>query len=60
MEEYCQPFKKVGFAELMLGSLWYKASCRNGVVRFESVMKLREQLDQLGKMQGIKQDEKGI
>ena len=32
---------------------------RNGVVKFESVMKLREELDQLGKMKGITQDEKG-
>lgn len=29
-------------------------------MKFESVMKLREQLDQLGKMQGITQDEKGV
>lgn len=33
---------------------------RNGVVKFESVMKLRDHLDQLGKMEGIAQDEKGM
>ena len=33
---------------------------RHGVVRYESVMKLREQLEQLEKMKGITQDEKGI
>jgi hypothetical protein len=32
---------------------------RNGVVKFECVMQLREQLDQLGSMKGITQDEKG-
>lgn len=32
---------------------------RFGVVRFESVMKLREQLELLGKMSGITRDEKG-
>ena len=35
------------------------AHCRNGVVRFESVMRLRSKLDELGKMEGIAQDEKG-
>ncbi len=34
--------------------------CRHGVVRFESVMKLREKLDHLGQMKGITQDEKGL
>ena len=34
-------------------------SPRIGVVRYESVMALREQLDRLGKMKGIAQDEKG-
>ena len=29
-------------------------------MRFESVMRLREKLDELGKMKGIAQDEKGI
>ena len=33
--------------------------CRNGVVKYECVMRLREQLDQLGQMKGITQDEKG-
>ncbi len=32
---------------------------RNGVVRFESVMKLRTALDDLGKMEGITEKEKG-
>ena len=32
---------------------------RYGVVRFEAVMKLREELELLGKMSGITQDEKG-
>lgn len=32
---------------------------RNGAVRYESVMKLREQLDKLGRMKGVAQDEKG-
>ena len=34
--------------------------CRNGVVRYESVMKLRNKLDELGKMEGIKEKEKGM
>ena len=34
-------------------------SPRIGAVRYESVMALREQLDRLGKMKGIAQDEKG-
>ena len=33
--------------------------CRYGVVKFESVMMLREELEQFGKMSGITQDEKG-
>ena len=33
---------------------------RNGAVRFESVMRLRNKLEELGKMTGIAQDEKGI
>ena len=33
--------------------------CRNGVVRFESVMKLRNKLEDLGKLTGINEDEKG-
>ena len=33
---------------------------RNGVVRFESVMQLRNKLEELGKMKGINQDEKGM
>ncbi len=33
---------------------------RNGVVRFESVMKMRNALDELGKMEGITEKEKGI
>ena len=32
---------------------------RNGIVRFESVMQLRNKLEELGKMKGIAQDEKG-
>ena len=32
---------------------------RNGVVRYESVMKLRNKLEELGKMKGVNQDEKG-
>ena len=33
---------------------------RNGVVRHESVMKLRNKLEELGKMKGVNQDEKGL
>ena len=32
---------------------------RNGAVRFESVMRLRSKLEELGKMEGIKTAEKG-
>ena len=32
---------------------------RNGVVRYESVMMLRNKLDELGKKKGVNQDEKG-
>ena len=32
---------------------------RNGVVRYESVMLLRNKLEELGKMKGVNQDEKG-
>ena len=32
---------------------------RNGVVRFESVMKMRNKLGELGKMEGITEKEKG-
>lgn len=32
---------------------------RNGAVRHESVMRLRNKLEQLGKMKGVNQDEKG-
>ena len=32
---------------------------RNGIVRHESVMKLRNKLEELGKMKGVNQDEKG-
>ncbi len=37
----------------------YVVLYRHGVVKFESVMKLREKLDHLGQMKGIPQDEKG-
>ena len=33
--------------------------CRNGAVRFESVMWLRNKLDELGKMEGVNTAEKG-
>ena len=33
---------------------------RNGTVRYESVMMLRNKLEELGKMKGVNQDEKGI
>ncbi len=33
---------------------------RNGVVRFESVMKMRNALDELGKMEGITEKKKGV
>ena len=36
------------------------ADYRIGVVKYECVTKLRERLDQLGKMKGITQDEKGM
>ena len=32
---------------------------RNGIVRYESVMMLRNKLEELGKMKGVNQDEKG-
>jgi len=32
---------------------------RNGVVRYESVMHMRNKLEELGKMKGVNQDEKG-
>ena len=32
---------------------------RNGAVRFESVMRLRNKLDELGKMEGVNTAEKG-
>ena len=32
---------------------------RNGVVRYESVMKLRSKLEELGKMKGVNHDKKG-
>ena len=32
---------------------------RNGAVRFESVMRLRNKLDELGKMEGVSTAEKG-
>ena len=34
--------------------------CRNGAVRFESVMRLRNKLDELGKMEGVSTAEKGM
>ena len=34
-------------------------SHRNAVVRHESVMRLRNKLEELGKMKGVNQDEKG-
>ena len=33
--------------------------CRNGAVRFESVMWLRNKLDKLGKMEGVNTAENG-
>lgn len=35
-------------------------SCRYGAVRYESVMRLRNKLEELGKMKGVNQDEKGL
>ena len=32
---------------------------RNGAVRYESVMRLRNKLDELGKMEGVSTAEKG-
>ena len=34
--------------------------CRNGVVRYESVMELRMKIEELGKMEGILKVEKGV
>ena len=33
--------------------------CRNGVIRSEPIQSLRSQLDKLGEMAGLTQDEKG-
>ena len=40
-------------------SLHYSVPCRNGVVRYESVMRMRKALDQLEKQMGITEREKG-
>ena len=38
----------------------YPSFCsRNGVVRMESVMKMRDKLEKIGMMKGVNQDEKG-
>ena len=34
--------------------------CRNGVVRYESVMRLCMKLNELGKMEGVTTAEKGV
>lgn len=58
MEKYCEPFEEV--SGMFVVTVWNTiVFYRNGVVKYESVMKLRDHLDQLGKMQGITQDEKG-
>ena len=36
-----------------------RSRSRHGAVRYESVMKLRNKLEELGKMKGVNQDEKG-
>ena len=38
----------------------YLFLCRNGAVRYESVMRLRMKLDELGKMEGVTTSEKGV
>ena len=62
MERNSQPTEEVGDSYAGISALSSNSQlyCRNGTVRFESVMRLREQLDRLGKMKGIAQDEKGI
>jgi len=44
----------------MCNKIWTLSKSRNGIVRHESVMKLRNKLEELGKMKGVNQDEKGI
>lgn len=47
-------------AALCATIIWTLSKSRNGIVRHESVMKLRNKLEELGKMKGVNQDEKGI
>ena len=61
MEGNCQPSEKVG--KFNFNYLVYFDACvlyRNGVVRYESVMMMRNKLDELGKMEGIAEKEKGV
>lgn len=49
---------------VLLACFAYSVQClcwlyRNGIVRYESVMSLRNKLDELGKMEGIAHAEKG-
>ena len=46
--------------ELSLMLLYLFISHRHGVARYESVMELRDYLEQLGAMEGANRDEKGI
>ena len=53
------PSEKV--SHCVLGSLLSELCvwCRNGVLRFEPVQQLRHQLDRLGRMTGLTQEERG-
>lgn len=51
----------VGFADsALISTVMVSFSSRNGVVRYESVMKLQNKLEELGKIKGVNQDEKGF
>ena len=47
------------FKVFIHGSRILVSDPRNGTVRYESVMHLRNKLEELGKMKGVNQDEKG-
>jgi len=50
----------VGNICTVCNKIWILSNTRNGIVRHESVMKLRNKLEEFGKRKGINQDEKGI
>ena len=60
MERHRESSQEVSVAVCLIFSQSYFPDLRNGAVRYESVMRLRNKLEELGKMEGVNTKEKGL